>query len=176
MNPPTRTYLQTRSGHYINFEDPNPDTIILEDIAHALALMNRFAGHTPFPYSVAQHSVLASLVAPPGLRLEALMHDAQEAYVIDLPSPLKRLLPGYREVEQRVEAVIRKKFELPEVFNPIVKEIDTRMLVTEAKAFGLSWWSSIGVEPYLELSIRPWSWNHAKGAFLDRYEFLTGTR
>ena len=175
MNPPTRTYFQTRSGLYIDFDDPDPDTILLEDIAHALSLMNRYAGHTPFPYSVAQHCVLASRMAPPGLELEALMHDAQEAYVVDLPSPLKRLLPGYREVEQRIEAVIRKKFGLPVAFDPRVKEIDTRMLVTEAKVFGLTWWADVGVEPYPALPIVQLDWYFAKRKFLDRFEFLTKT-
>lgn len=173
MNPPTRTHFQTRSGHNINFDAPDPDTILIGDIAHALSLVNRYAGHTPFPYSVAQHCVLASLVAPPGLELQALMHDAQEAYVVDLPSPLKQLLPGYREVERRMEVVIREKFGLPITFDPAVKEVDTRMLVTESKAFGLTWWAKVGVEPYPALPIRPWSWGHAKGKFLDRFEFLT---
>jgi hypothetical protein len=170
-------FLQTRSGSFLDFRNPDPDTICIEDIAHALALTNRYNGHTPFPYSVAQHSVLASLVAPPGLELQALMHDAQEAYVGDMPSPLKKLLPGYQMIEFKLEDVIRKKFGLPVEFDPRVKEIDMRLLVTEAQAFNFKLWVSVkNVEPYPALPIRPWTWDVAKRKFLERFEFLTGTR
>lgn len=157
----------------MDFQDPDPDVIHIEDIAHALALTNRYAGHTPYPYSVAQHSVLASRVAPPGLELQALIHDAQEAYVGDLPSPLKKMLPGYRAVEDQLQAIIRAKFGLPIKFDPRVKEVDVRMLVTEAKAFGLTWWNTHGVDPYPVLPIRPWAWEDAKRRFLERFEQLT---
>lgn len=171
----TKQTYQTRSGDYLDFQDPDPDTIHIDDIAHALALVNRYGGHTPYPYSVAQHCVLSSLVAPPGLELQALMHDAQEAYVGDMPSPLKKMLPEYQVIEDRMEAVIRTKFKLPIKFDPRVKEIDMRMLVTEAKEFGLTWWDIWGVDPYPALAIRPWSWEHAKHKFLVRFEYLTGT-
>lgn len=169
-------FLQTRSGDFLDFRNPDPNTIHIEDIAHALALTCRYNGHTPYPYSVAQHCVLASRVAPPGLELQALMHDAQEAYIGDMPTPLKKLLPGYQMIEFKLEDVIRKKFDLPAEFDPRVKEIDTRMLATEAAAFGFKLWVSIqDVEPYPALPIAQWSWHLAKCKFLDRFEELTGT-
>ena len=170
-------FLQTRSGDFLDFRNPDPNTIHIEDIAHALALTCRYNGHTPYPYSVAQHCVLASRMAPPGLELEALLHDAQEAYVGDMPSPLKKMLPGYQVVEDMVERVIRKKYGLPTEFTPAVKEIDTRLLATEAEAFGFKLWVSIqGVEPYPALPIVQLDWAFAKRQFLDRFEELTGTR
>lgn len=173
-------FLQTRSGDPLDFQDPDPNSIHIEDIAHALALTCRYNGHTPFPYSVAQHCVLASYAAPHSLELEALLHDAQEAYVGDMPSPLKKMLPGYQVVEDKLEAVIRKKFGLPEEFSPGVKEVDMRMLVTEARAFGFKLWvPTDGIEPYDEFEILPWSWKETKLHFLARFELLTrllGTR
>lgn len=171
-------FLQTRSGDFLDFRNPDPDTIHIEDIAHALALTCRYNGHTPYPYSVAQHCVLASRMAPPGLELEALMHDAQEAYVGDMPSPLKKMLPGYQVVEDMVEYVIRKKYGLSSGgMSRAVKEIDTRMLATEAAAFKFKLWVSIkNVEPYPALPIVQWDWTFAKRKFLERFEELTGTR
>ena len=163
--------IATHIGGYVNLVYPEPDSIHIEDIAHALALINRYTGHSPFPYSVAQHSVLCSLVAPTGLEFQTLMHDAQEAYVGDMSSPLKQLLPEYQVIEWKLEEVLRKKFGLPIKLDPRVKEVDTRMLVTEAKAMGFKWWNEFDVEPYV-LAIEPWTWRQAKAKFLDRFEKL----
>ena len=171
------TFIETYSGAFLDFLEPDPDAIHIEDIAHALAQTNRYAGHTAYPYSVAQHCVLASLVAPEGLELEALMHDAQEAYVGDMPTPLKALLPMYQEIEDRLEAVIRKKYGLPVEFNPRVKEVDRRLLATEAHALDLTLWVSIAnVVPFAQLTIEPWTWQEASAKFLARFTQLTAAR
>ncbi len=169
------TYISTRSGT-VDFLNPTPDSINIEDIAHALSLVNRYAGHTPYPYSVAQHSVLCSWMAPAGLELEALLHDAQEAYVGDVPSPLKMLLPEYKVIENRLEAIIRAKFGLPVKFTPAVKLVDRRMMLTEARAFDFNLFvNTADIEPYPieELTITPWSWLRARESFLARFERLT---
>lgn len=158
--------------HSVSFLDPDPDTMCIEDIANALAQLNRYTGHTPYPYSVAQHCVLASRMIVPELSFEMLMHDAQEAYVGDVSSPLKQLLPDYQEIEERLETVVRRKFGLPPKMTLHVKEVDTRMLVTEAKAFGLPWWPEFGLEPYLPDLIKPWSWEEARDAFLYAFDRL----
>lgn len=171
------TYIHVYSGQFVDYVNPDPDTICIEDIAHALALVNRYAGHTPFPYSVAQHSVLASQMAPAGLELPLLMHDAHEAYVGDMPTPLKRLMPEYQEIEDRMEAVVQEKFGVLAMAHSGVKKVDTRMLATEARIFNFNLWVSIAdVKPYDEGLIQPWSWSRAKREFLERFEYLTGTR
>ena len=167
------TYISTRSGT-VDFLKPDPNSIRIEDIAHALSLINRYGGHTPYPYSVAQHCVLASQVAPAGLELEALLHDAQEAYVGDMPTPLKALLPEYKVIEDRLEAVIRKKFGLPEKFTPALKAVDHRIMITEAASFGFDLWvPTEGVGPYDDLPIESWSWRRARRSFLSRFIELT---
>jgi len=172
MKTETRTAIQTRSGRMLDFLNPDPDAIDIRDIAHALALTNRYGGHTAQPYSVAQHCVLCSIVAPRGLELQALMHDAQEAYTGDVPKPLKNVLPDYRDVEDRIERVVRKKFGLPKRFDPRVKAVDSRMLVTEAQQLGFLWWPALDAEPF-DLNVRPWSWGWARRRFLDRFKELT---
>lgn len=96
---------------------PDPETIHLADIAHALGNIGRFTGHGETGYSVAQHAVHVSReVAAAGgsraARRYALMHDATEAYLADLPGPVKLDLPGYRFAERRLDAVITDRFDI----------------------------------------------------------------
>ncbi len=108
------TWITTFSGRRFDYINPDIYSIRISDIAHALSNECRYAGHCPQFYSVAQHSILTSMIVPPALALEALLHDAAEAYCKDIPSPLKRLLPDYQIIEGRVDALIRSNFGLPE--------------------------------------------------------------
>jgi hypothetical protein len=169
---PSPTAIETYSGVWFDAANPDHKMVRLQDVAHALSILNRFAGHTSAPYSVAQHSVLCSYTVADEFKLEALLHDAHEAYVVDLPRPLKILLPEYQEVEVNVQRVVREAFGLPSDRPPAeVMQIDTRMMVTEAKALGLSWWGELGVEP-LSVPIFPWGWQAARKMFLDRFKEL----
>jgi len=106
--------------------DPKPEMFNIRDIAHALSMQPRFLGHLPIFYSVAQHSIqVADIVAKehPELALEALLHDAAEAYIGDQASPIKKELPDYKALEATVEASIRLAFNLGPK-NPIVKAAD----------------------------------------------------
>jgi hypothetical protein len=176
MNPHRRPGIVTFTGRWFDAFNPQVADVCIEDIAHALALMNRFGGHTKRPYSVAQHSYLASKMAPEGLKFQALMHDAHEAYVLDMPSPLKRGLPDYCALEDAVERVVHQTFGLPAKLDPAVKVVDMRMMTTEAKAFGLEWWDWYpGTPPYPELAdLEPWPWAKAEQRFLDRFRLLYG--
>ena len=113
-------WIQTHSGKAFYPFAPRPDDIDIEDIAHALAHQCRFGGHVSKFYSVAQHCVLiARVLHAQGFDkrtiLAGLLHDATEAYLVDLPSPVKNMLPGYRDAENRLAAVIAEKFDLPPV-------------------------------------------------------------
>jgi len=171
-----RSGIITYTGRWFDPHDPRIGDVCIEDIAHALACTNRFGGHVRKPYSVAQHCCLAAKMAPSDLELQALMHDAHEAYVLDMPGPFKAGLPDYRAMEDRVQAVVRRAFGMPEVFDPRVKEVDLRLMVTEAKAFGLPWWDKYsGISPYAELEgMEPWPWHKAKQRFLDRFAQFHG--
>ena len=106
------TKLTTWSGRQIDFVDPSPDDVHIVDIATALSRECRYAGHASHFYSVAQHSVLCSRIVLPELAIEALLHDAAEAYIKDIPTPLKRQLPDYKEIEARFDWVIRVHFKI----------------------------------------------------------------
>lgn len=127
------TWLGTNSGKRIDLLQPDPEAFTLEDIATGLSRVARFNGQTSRRYSVAEHSInVASLVAPK-YRLAALLHDAAEAYICDIPSPLKALLgSAYREVEHRISRAIGHKFGVDLVNLPdCVKQADHIMLITE---------------------------------------------
>ena len=127
------TWLLTASGTHFDLVDPQPDMINVFDIAQGLANECRYTGQCRWFYSVAQHATLASQIVPDELTLEALLHDAAEAYIKDIPRPLKLLLPDYREIERRVDAVIRDRFRLPTSMSDAVKHAVIVMLATERR-------------------------------------------
>lgn len=128
----TPNCIRTVSGIYMNVFEPTPEMICIEDIAHALSMQCRFGGHLPTFYSVAQHSLNCSyLIEDEKLKLPALLHDAGEAYLIDVPRPVKRGLTNYKEIEDRLMRVIADKFGFEYPLHPDVKEVDEQMLQTE---------------------------------------------
>ena len=123
--------IMLKSGDYFDFDNPHESRITIEGIAHSLSQQCRFTGHTPHFYSVAQHCINCSHVAPKEFKLEALMHDVAEAFIGDVSTPLKKMLPDYREIEERVERAVFAKLGCQYPMNPVIKTIDRRMLVTE---------------------------------------------
>ncbi len=167
-------FIQTYTGLTFDLQHPSPEMVDIEDIAHALSMLCRFTGHTSSFYSVAQHSVLCALKAPAHLSMQALLHDAHEAYVGDLNSPLKSIVgAGYGNLSYSIQRVIDTKFNAEHDIdsNHTIKNIDLRMLITEANALlaprSTAW--SIKVEPYDDFLINPWSPKEAKASFLSLF-------
>lgn len=147
-------WLSTYSGKRIYPLDLNEDDFVIEDIAHGLSNACRYAGQSVSFYSVAEHSVRGSIHASnPKVALEFLMHDAAEAYLGDAVKPLTELLSEYNILIDKMQSVINKKFGLPWPMSNECKEIDERMLRTEAEAVFLhndKWWEQPRYgEPYL---------------------------
>lgn len=124
--------IQTFTGRYVNVLDPDPDTINIEDIAHALSNLCRFSGHVYRFYSVAEHSLNVARILPNELQMCGLLHDASEAYLVDIATPVKSILPDYKRVESNLQKAIAKKFGVPYPFPKEVHEADRAALVTEA--------------------------------------------
>lgn len=129
-------WIQTFTGKIFYPLDPRVEEIDIRDIAHSLSLQCRFAGHIREFYSVAEHSVRVARECPPEDQLWALLHDASEAYLVDLPRPIKRFCEMgrlYREAEDRLMHCICERFSLPLEQPPSVKRLDTVLLVTEKR-------------------------------------------
>jgi hypothetical protein len=133
-------WIQTRSGLPFDFRDGGPEQIRIEDIGSALSKLCRFTGHTREFYSVAEHSVLVSLLVPEEFALEGLLHDAHEAYVGDMSTPLKRALrpagglSGYDVVESEAEHRVRALFGLSKRKTPPVAKADVQAMIAERSA------------------------------------------
>jgi len=172
------TWIETRSGTHVDILNPDPSAIRVEDIAHALACTNRYGGHLYAPYSVAQHAVIMSEICPPDLAFECLHHDDEEAFIGDMPSPFKKVMPEFKKCAARLEAAIRAHLGLPGDKHPAtVKHWDNVMLMTEARDFQLGWYGTNkhvdmpAAHPFI--TITPWPWDMAKRRFLQRHHELT---
>ena len=120
--------IRTISGQYVNVFEPEPSTLWITDIAHALSNQCRFGGHLPEFYSVAQHSLLCYQIAPEEEKYDALMHDTSEAYLLDFPKPIKVEMPQYNEVEHNLMMVLAKRFQFNYPKSSIVEKVDMHLL------------------------------------------------
>ena len=133
--------INTSSGIVVDLKNPTTDMIDIKDIATSLSKICRFGGHTNRFYSVAQHSVLVSHLMKEGegtYELEALMHDASEAYLGDVVKPLKVILGNnYKWLEGKFENVIAKKFDMRQSLDveKLVHKYDMQALHLEHEAF-----------------------------------------
>lgn len=126
-------WIQTYTGLQFWPQDPNVEDIDIVDIIHSLSNQCRYTGHTNHFYSVAQHSVICSMNVIPKHAKWALMHDASEAYVSDLASPIKKFFPTYMDMEEKIQLVIAKKFDLPYPMPKQITEMDYKVLATEKR-------------------------------------------
>lgn len=169
------TELLTCSGKYFNFMEPENSSVDIEDIAHALSNICRFGGHTRSFYSVAQHCVMVSEIVSESVQLQALLHDASEAFVGDVIKPLKDQMPNYELIEAKVQSAIYRHFGLSEMMSPEIKKADRILLATERRDLMsenlIPWSLTQGIEP-LKKCIQPLSPIAAKQQYLDRFAFL----
>jgi len=169
-------WIQTFSGRRFHPMSPNPDSIVIQDIAHSLSMLCRFTGHCSKFYSVAQHSVLVSHICDFKDAFWGLMHDASEAYLTDIPSPLKRSgkFEEYINFEKVMMKAICKRFNMAEEEPESVKRADGILLCTEARdlmsPLHTDWVQKF--EP-LPFTIDPLPPEEAEDLFLKRfYELL----
>lgn len=181
-------WMQTFTGHRFWPLDARPEEVYIADIAHGLANTCRFGGHSQQFYSVAQHSVLVSRIVPVAIQFDALLHDAAEAYLGDVPRPLKHGpgFEGYRSAEAALEQVIADTYGTEYPQHPAIKEADNVLLWTEKRdimprleyvADG-EWAHGAEGGPELALpgKIIPWDPALAEVWFLKRFDELLAER
>jgi hypothetical protein len=165
--------------------DPSADEVRIEDVAHALSNKCRFNGMVTRFYSVAEHSVrVANLLVSSGAArdtvLAGLLHDGSEAYLPDVPGPVK-LSPVFRDVwgpiEERVQVAVNRAFGLsqPHIahLHPSIKVADRQMLATEKRdLMNAAKYEWAGLPEPLDDTIVPWSPTVAEVRFLSLFRDL----
>lgn len=172
-------WIQTYSSRQFWAMDPRPEDFNIIDIAHALSLICRFNGHCIRFYSVAEHSILMAIhfirKGDYANALWALLHDGTEAYLCDIPRPIKPYLNGYREVEDKLMSLISESFKLNGVTMPkAVKDVDYAILFAEAaQNMGpapTAWNSPVDA---LDVKLQYWTPEQAERNFLHVFDVLT---
>lgn len=173
-NPRTGAWIQTFTGLQFWPMDARPEEVDILDIAHSLSMLCRFNGHCRRFYSVAEHAVHVSHVVGGEHAGWGLLHDAAEAYISDMPQPIKRELPWFRTCEERLQAVIAQRFGLPTPMPAVVKQADMVLLATEKRALMArepAPWEDLPA-PLDPSMIHAWSPERAEQAFLARFHDL----
>ena len=173
------TTVRTFTGKNVDLVNPDPGQICIEDIAHHLAKLDRYNGAGHWPYSVGQHSLLVAEALPGEYKLQGLLHDATEAYLGDVVSPLKALLPEYRKIEQNVMSAICKSFDITFPRPKIIKRADQSVMAAEMEQ--VVKWPDLAKRPELppppkNMVIQQMGWKEVKGIFLERFQELQKVR
>lgn len=155
--------IRTYTGKVFDLNNVTPEMICIEDIAHALSYTARFGGHSEAFISVAQHSLRVMAHVPSEFKLAALLHDASEAYIGDMPKPFKDLLPDFKRKEDEIMKVVAGKYGFDYPLNPAIKEADYYMLSWE--------WNCLIIEDISRSSLM--SPEEAKKRFLHEFKKLT---
>lgn len=173
----TDDFIETSTGRKFHLMNPSPSEVDIRDIAKGLANTCRFGGQTKWHYSVAQHSLLVSLLVPRFQALEALLHDAAEAYIGDMVRPMKvnADLGDYLAIEERVEWAIREHFGLESIKTQAIKNADMQILAAERDRMMPGdtgdWQCLEGIKP-ASVVIHRMTPEEAFREFLDRYNFI----
>ncbi|WP_210183208.1 hypothetical protein [Rhizobium leucaenae] len=172
-------FMQTFTGGKYWPCDPRPEEVFIEDIAHSLSLQCRYAGHCREFYSVAEHSVhIARWLQRkygPVMALHGLLHDATEAYVVDVPRPLKPSLANYKEIEERNWQAIAARFGLAKQLPAEVHDADNRIIADELVNMHPMAWHARHADG-LGVTIGCWSPKDAEYEFLTTFEALVARR
>lgn len=172
-------FMQTATGRKFWPLDPKPEEVFIEDIAHGLSLQCRYAGHCVRFYSVAEHCVLmARKLRWEGVdvALWALLHDAAEAYTVDVPRPLKRSLVGYKEAEAKVMAAIATRYGLAADMPAVVHDADNRIIGDELANLVPMPWHDRYTGQELGVELRYWSPEKAEEEFMATFDALMDNR
>lgn len=167
-------WLQTFSGIQFYPYRPEPSMVRIKDIAHALSMKCRFGGHIGNFYSVAEHSVYVSQLVPDAFKLEALLHDAAEAYIGDMVMPVKRGQPEFCDLESLIwTQAIAPKYVLPGEMSEEVRIADLKMLCLEKQNIVRNYgheWDTFNIEiPKGEIIIQELAPQAAERLFLETF-------
>lgn len=167
-------WLETYNQNFFFYLEKNPENIDIIDIAHGLSNICRFTGQVKEFYSVAQHSCIICDYAPEHLKLIGLLHDGAEAYISDIPRPVKGLIPQIKDLEITIQMQIAERFKLIFPYSSQIEILDSQLMLTEADQLfnhKISW-SVEGLDPLDVIIEECWTPPKAKEEFLKRFKDL----
>lgn len=172
--------IAINGGQRFNYADPSLEGVDIEDLASALAKMNRYSGHTNQMYTVAQHSLIVSNFVGPDIetQLWGLLHDIGEIFIGDIPSPFKNMIPAIEEYEMKILRVVAEKYDLCWPIPDRVFEVDKKVYGWER--FTVAQNSLIDTTQFTEPPITiDWYekyWKYVKRDYVKRFNYLMETR
>jgi uncharacterized protein len=173
-----KNWISTQYRKQVHPLNLQPNEIDIRDIAHALSMICRFTGHVRQFYSVGQHSCYVALHCSKKNKLWGLLHDASEAYIADVASPVKhsKQMVAYRKIEKNIMLSICDKFGLPQEEPDEVKQVDAEMCNLEAHQLGV-WnpnWPII--KGNLNFNIDKWLFKYTELSFLRLFKYYGGKK
>lgn len=164
-------FISTYTGGRWYPLDPRVEEVKIEDIAHSLSMLCRYNGHCGFFYSVAEHCWLLSYAVPESYRLEALLHDASEAYTSDIPRPFKYSdgMAAFRHVEDLNAKVVYEFAGLTYPESDVVKEYDKRIVGNEGEVLLTNTYWHTSIEKIPNIIINGFSPKLMEKMYLERY-------
>ena len=178
MTKQTESCIAIVGNRFFDILKPEEHDYDIDCIATALSNICRYTGHVDKFYSVAEHSVLVSKLVPEKYALEGLLHDASEAFLGDVSSPLKKLLPDYKRIENNVQKAMADFYGLVYPYPNEIHEADKRMYWNERKTVAPGpdalWHQEFGAARKVTASgMTP---TMAKRYFLSRYKEIINDR
>lgn len=171
--PQKDIWMSTYTGRQFFYYSNNQDELDILDIAHALSGQPRYNAHTDYHYSVAQHVILGieyikQKTDDKKMWRSWLLHDAVEAYLPDVHTFLKYKWPDYIELSNHIEQRIIDKFDLYDLHDPLIKEIDDRIKSNELIDL-MGRHQYLNFSPLPNLKIEEWPRDKAKVLFFEEY-------
>lgn len=182
MNHDDHTWMHTGSNQELDFAAEAWIVLPIEMIARALSNICRYNGHSSRYYSVAEHSLHISYMVPQELALAALLHDASEAYVGDMPTGLKRFMGiSFKDIERKATEAVSRGYGIPlaDLESPIIKNYDKRILGDEAQALmppHAFWDKFVQEHEPTGITLQCWTPDEANARFLQRFAELGGAQ
>ena len=180
LNSADYMWMQTGSNQELDFGAEQWIVLPIDMIARALSNICRYNGHSSRYYSVAEHSVYISRLVPDELALAALLHDASEAYVGDMPTGLKRFLGiSFKDIERKATEAVSRGYGVPmaQLESPVIKSFDKRILGDEAELLmppHAFWDAFVKEHEPTGVEIQCWQPDEANRRFLERFAELGG--
>lgn len=165
-------FIETYTGRHFHFMEPDASEVDIADIAYALAHTTRWGGHCSPAITVAQHCVfvarmLRNKACSPMVQLQGLLHDAPEAYIPDIPSPLKPFLNNFSEIDHWIERAIFEAFGVEYPLDPLVKLMDEECLRWEYR--DLMRGKSLPAPHGYRSTLRVWNAQESEKEFLGTF-------